>query len=267
MDVAQAPALKIKKDIDRIEEACRLVSETLEVIGKNIAPGVTTLELDALAEDYIRSHDAEPAFKGYGGHGNVPAFPYTLCVSVDEEVVHGLPSSRKIKDGQVVSVDCGVKKDGFFGDSAFTFGVGEIGPEKQRLLDVTRQALELGVQQAIEGNTNYDIARAIQAHVEKNRFSCVRELVGHGVGAELHMDPCIPNFVPGLLQRNRYPKSVLEQGMTIAIEPMVNMGSFLVQTARDGWTVFTSDGKPSAHFEHTVMVDNGTPRVFTYFSR
>ncbi len=266
MEPTQAPALKIKKDIDRIEEACRLVSETLAVIGKSIVPGMTTLELDAIAEDFIRTNDAEPAFKGYGGHGGSPAFPYTLCVSIDEEVVHGMPSNRKIKEGQIVSVDCGVKKDGFFGDSAFTFAIGDIGPEKQRLLDVTRQALELGVEQAVAGQTNYDIAKAVQSHVEKNRFSCVRELVGHGVGLELHMEPCIPNFVPGLLQRNRYPKAQLEQGMTIAIEPMVNMGSFLVQTARDGWTVFTSDGRPSAHFEHTVMVDNGVPRVFTFFS-
>ncbi|MFM8436985.1 MAG: type I methionyl aminopeptidase [Candidatus Kapaibacterium sp.] len=257
--------MKIKKDIDRIEESCRLVSETLAFIGKRIVPGVTTLELDSIAEDFIRTKGAEPAFKGYGGHGGSPAFPYTLCISIDEEVVHGMPSNRKIKEGQIVSVDCGVKKDGFFGDSAFTFAVGDIGPEKQRLLDVTRQALEYGVEQAVAGRTNYDIAKAVQSHVEKNRFSCVRELVGHGVGAELHMDPCIPNFVPGLLQRNRYPKAQLEQGMTIAIEPMVNMGTFLVQTARDGWTVFTSDGRPSAHFEHTVMVDNGVPRVLTFF--
>ncbi|MFM7774906.1 MAG: type I methionyl aminopeptidase [Candidatus Kapaibacterium sp.] len=257
--------MKIKKDIDRIEESCRLVSETLAFVGKRIVPGVTTLELDSIAEDFIRTKGAEPAFKGYGGHGGSPAFPYTLCISIDEEVVHGMPSNRKIKEGQIVSVDCGVKKDGFFGDSAFTFAVGDIGPEKQRLLDVTRQALEYGVEQAVAGRTNYDIAKAVQSHVEKNRFSCVRELVGHGVGAELHMDPCIPNFVPGLLQRNRYPKAQLEQGMTIAIEPMVNMGTFLVQTARDGWTVFTSDGRPSAHFEHTVMVDNGVPRVLTFF--
>ncbi len=260
-----APALKIKNDVDKIEESCRLVSATLQHLRKFVVAGVTTLELDKIAEDFIRSHDAEPAFKGYGGHGSVPAFPYTLCVSIDEEVVHGLPSNRKLKDGMIVSVDCGVKMNGFFGDSAYTFAVGEISPEKQLLLDVTLQALELGVAQAVAGNTNYDIAKAVQKHVEKNHFSCVRELVGHGVGRELHMEPSIPNFVPGLLQRNRYPKATLEAGMTIAIEPMVNSGSFLVQTARDGWTVFSSDGKPSAHFEHTVMVDRGSPRVLTYF--
>ncbi len=265
MNTEPAPALKIQTDVDRIEESCRLVSATLQHLGKFVAPGIATLELDKIAEDFIRSHDAEPAFKGYGGHGSVPAFPYTLCISIDEEVVHGMPSARKLKEGQIVSIDCGVKKNGFFGDSAFTFAVGDISAEKQRLLDVTLQALEAGVAQAVAGNTNYDIAKAVQKHVEMNRFSCVRELVGHGVGAELHMEPSIPNFVPGLLQRNRYPKATLEEGMTIAIEPMVNAGSFLVQTARDGWTVFTSDGKPSAHFEHTVMVDRGSPRVLTYF--
>ncbi len=265
MDIDSAPALKIKNDIDCIEESCRLVSATLQHVGKFVVAGVTTLELDKIAEDFIRSHDADPAFKGYGGHGAVPPFPYTLCISIDEEVVHGMPSNRKIKEGQIVSIDCGVKKNGFFGDSAYTFAVGEISAEKQRLIDVTKEALQAGVDQAIVGNTNYDIAKAVQRVVEKNKFSCVRELVGHGVGRELHLEPSIPNFVPGLLQRSRYPKSNLEYGMTIAIEPMVNAGSFLVQTARDGWTVFTSDGKPSAHFEHTVMVDRGQPRVLTYF--
>lgn len=265
MEIETAPAIKVSSDIDHIAESCRLVSETIQLVGKHIAPGVATIELDKIAEDYIRSHDAEPAFKGYGGGGNVIPFPYTLCISIDEEVVHGFPSNRKLKEGQIVSIDCGVKKNGFFGDSAFTFAVGEISAEKQRLLDITQEALALGIEQAISGNTNYDIARAVQKHVERNRFSCVRDLTGHGVGRSLHEEPSIPNFVPGLLHRAKFEKAQLRRGMTIAIEPMVCMGTFQVHVANDGWTIYTADGKPSAHFEHTVMVDNGKPVVLTYF--
>ena len=265
IEIDNAPSVKIKSSIDYIEEACKIVSETIKHVGKFVIAGVTTIELDKIAEDFIRSNDAEPAFKGYGVHGAPSPFPYTLCISIDEEVVHGMPSSRKLKSGQIVSIDCGVKKNGFFGDSAFTFKVGEISLEKQRLLDVTLESLYKGVEQAVVGNTNYDIAKAVQKCVESNNFSCVRELVGHGVGEALHMEPSVPNFVPGLLHRSKFEKVKLTKGMTLAIEPMVNIGTFQVRVANDGWTVYTADGKASAHYEHTVMVDEGKPRMLTYF--
>ncbi|MBX7153785.1 MAG: type I methionyl aminopeptidase [Candidatus Kapaibacterium sp.] len=261
----QTPAIKIKTDVDYIEESCRLVSDTIQCVGKNIKEGVSTLELDRIAEDFIRSHDAEPAFKGFGGDENLQPFPYTLCISVNEEVVHGMPGQRTLKNGDIVSIDCGVKKNGFYGDSAFTFPVGEISSEKQHLLDVTLESLNLGVAQAITGNTNYDIAKAVQQHVEKNGYSVVRELVGHGIGSSLHQEPSVPNFVPGLLHRNKFQKVKLKKGLTIAIEPMVNVGTFQVRVANDGWTIVTADRKPSAHFEHTIMVDDGKPVVLTYF--
>lgn len=252
------------EEISKIEAACRIVAGTLQMLSEKIQPGVSTLELDVMAEDYIRSHGGEPAFKGYVVDDR--EFPFTLCVSIDEEVVHGMPGARKLKEGQVVSLDVGVRKDGFFGDSAWSFGVGEISSDKQRLLDATQEALRLGIAQVVEGNKVYDIARAVQTHVEKQGFSVVRELVGHGIGRNLHEEPPIPNFVPGLLHRNRYPNAKLRNGMALAIEPMVNMGMFHVHTASDGWTVYAADGKPSAHFEHTVVVDGKTPRILTLWS-
>ncbi|MBL7998094.1 MAG: type I methionyl aminopeptidase [Candidatus Kapabacteria bacterium] len=266
MDIHDTPvALHSKSEIGFMAESCELVSRTIELVGKHIKPGITTLELDEIAEEFIRSNGAEPAFKGYGGHGSVKPFPYTLCISIDNEVVHGMPRHRTLEVGQIVSIDCGVKKNGFFGDSAFTFPVGVVSEQKQKLLRITRESLDAGVAQAVTGNTNYDIAKAVQQHVERNGFSVVRDLVGHGVGEELHQDPCVPNFVPGLLYKNRYPKTKLTQGMTIAIEPMVNTGTFQVHTASDGWTIVTNDGKPAAHFEHTVVVEAGKPVVLTYF--
>ena len=249
------------EDVRKIEAASRVVAETLSLVGKHIKPGVTTRELDAIAEDHIRTRGGRPAFKGYVVDGR--EFPATLCVSIDEEVVHGMPGSRALKEGQIVSVDCGVEMDGFFGDSAYTFGVGEISTDKQRLLDATQEALMLGIEQAVEGNRIYDISKAIQTHVEKQGFSIVRELVGHGIGQHLHEEPPIPNFVPGLLHRSRYPNAKLRNGMALAIEPMVNMGMFQVHTASDGWTVYTADGKPSAHFEHTVVIDGNRPLILT----
>ncbi|NQW29583.1 MAG: type I methionyl aminopeptidase [Ignavibacteria bacterium] len=249
------------EEISKIEAACRVVADTFATVKAHIKPGVATQELDAIAEDFIRTKGGEPAFKGYEVDGKI--FPYTLCISIDEEVVHGMPGTRKLKEGQIVSVDCGVCLDGFFGDSAYSFAVGEISSEKQRLLDATQQALMLGIEQVVEGNKVYDISRAVQTHVEKQGFSVVRELVGHGIGRNLHEEPPIPNFVPGLLHRARFANAKLRNGMAIAIEPMVNSGQFQVHTSSDGWTVYAADGKPSAHFEHTVIVDGKTPRILT----
>ncbi|MCX7930043.1 MAG: type I methionyl aminopeptidase [Chlorobi bacterium] len=250
-----------------IAEAARLVGATLEMLAEHIQPGVETQYLDYLAEQFIRKHGGQPAFKGYGsGGGNMAPFPATLCVSIDDEVVHGIPSRRRLEEGQIVSIDCGVRYDGGYGDGAWSFAVGSVSPEKQRLLAVTCQALYRGVAQARAGNTTYDIARSIQQHVESHGFSCVRELVGHGVGTSLHEEPAVPNFVPGLLHRNRYRQAVLCEGMTLAIEPMVTAGVFTVYTARDGWTVRTTDGKPAAHFEHTVLVGTDTAEVLTVHS-
>ncbi|MEY3386909.1 MAG: methionine aminopeptidase type i [Bacteroidota bacterium] len=245
----------------KIEAACRVVADVLQHLRTYVVPGAVTVELDAIAEDFIRTRGAEPAFKGY--EVDTKVYPYTLCVSIDEEVVHGMPSQRALKPGQIVSVDVGVKMDGYYGDSAYTFAVGDITEEKQRLLDVTQESLRLGIEQAIDGHRVYDIARAVQTCVENQGFSVVRELVGHGIGQHLHEEPPVPNFVPGLLHRNRYPNVRLQSGMALAIEPMVNLGIFHVHTARDGWTVYAADGKPSAHFEHTIVIDGATPRVLT----
>lgn len=253
-------------ELAAIAEASRLVGATLQLLAEYIQPGIETQRLDAIAEEFIRSQGGEPAFKGYGGHGVTMPFPSTLCISIDSEVVHGIPSQRRLEEGQIVSIDCGVRYDGCYGDGAWSFAVGDVSSEKQRLLAVTCQALYRGIEQARPGNTTYDIARAIQQHVESHGFSCVRELVGHGIGTELHEEPAIPNFVPGLLHRNRYPKTVLEEGMTIAIEPMVNAGVFTVYTARDGWTVCTTDGKPAAHFEHTVCIRAHGAEILTVHS-
>jgi methionyl aminopeptidase len=247
--------------VRKIEAACRIVADVLQHLQVYVKPGVTTIELDAIAEDFIRTRGGEPAFKGY--KVDRKTYPYTLCISVEEEVVHGMPGQRELSAGQIVSVDVGVRKDGYYGDSAYTFAVGEISAEKQRLLDTTRESLHLGIEQAKDGNRIYDIARAVQTCVEKQGFSVVRELVGHGIGQNLHEEPPVPNFVPGLLHKSRFPNLPLKTGMALAIEPMVNMGTFHVHTASDGWTVYAADGKPSAHFEHTILIDGPTPRILT----
>lgn len=247
--------------VNAIEQACRIVADTIQLVGKHIAPGVTTIELDKIAEDFIRSKGGEPAFKGYEvGH---LIFPNSLCISVNDEVVHGLPGNRQLEEGDIVSIDCGVQKNGYFGDSAFTFPVGSISEEKQLLLRVTQESLMLGVEQAVAGNKIYQIAGAVQRHVEKHRFSVVRDLVGHGIGKHLHEEPPVPNFVPPLLHRSQYPNVKLQSGQGLAIEPMVNAGTFKVITDDDGWTVRTADGRPSAHFEHTVIVQNSQPLILT----
>ena len=254
-------SIRTDDEISKMEAACRIVADVLNHVRGYVKPGVTTLELDAIVEDFIRTRGGEPAFKGYEVDGKL--FPSSICVSVDEEVVHGMPGQRMLKEGQIVTVDVGVQLDGYFGDSAYTFGVGEISTDKQRLLDATKESLALGIEQAIDGNRVYDIARAVQTHVEKQGFSVVRELVGHGIGRHLHEEPPVPNFVPGLLHRSRFPNARLKTGMALAIEPMVNMGLFHVHTASDGWTVYAADGKPSAHFEHTIVIDGATPRILT----
>lgn len=238
-----------------MREACRIVAEVLRLIGQQVRPGVTTGELDSAAEQYIRSRGGIPAFKGYGPSDN--PFPATLCTSVNEEVVHGIPGRRVLTDGDIVSVDVGVLKDGWYGDAARTFAVGTISAETQRLLRVTEESLNLGIGAMRSGNRVHDISSAVQVHVEEAGFSVVRDLCGHGVGKDLHEEPSVPNF------GKRGTGAALVDGMTLAIEPMVNAGGWQVKVLEDGWTVVTKDGKPSAHFEHTVALVNGRPEILT----
>lgn len=257
----RAPYVKTDSEITLIEKACRIVADTLTLVGKYMTPGTITREIDQIAEDYIRSKGAKPAFKGYRVDNMV--FPNTLCMSIDEEVVHGIPSDRKLEDGMIISVDCGAEKNGFFGDSAMTFAIGKISEEKNRLMSVTDEALACGIRMAVEGGKLYDVSRAIQERAEADGFSLTRELVGHGIGRKLHEEPPIPNFVPPLLYRKRYPNVKLVSGMAMAIEPMVHAGKKEVLTLEDGWTIVTADRSPAAHFEHTIIVDGGEPKILT----
>lgn len=245
--------LSREEEIELLRQNNMLVSRTLAEVGRHIRPGVTTLELDRIAEEYIRSNGAIPGFLGYGG------FPNTLCMSVNEEVVHGIPSERILKEGDIVSVDCGTFMNGFYGDSAYTFAVGEISPELQRLLKVTKEALYKGVSQAVAGNRVGDIGYAIQQHAETNGYSVVRELVGHGLGRNMHERPEVPNY--GV--RGKGP--LLKKGMVICIEPMINMGQKSVVFEQDGWTVRTADRKPSAHFEFALAITDTVPDVLSTF--
>ncbi len=248
--------IKNKREIDLIRESGRIVAEVLRLVGAQAKPGVTTQELDKVAEEYIRSCDAEPAFKGYGSSKH-NRFPATLCTSIDEEVVHGIPAHRRLREGEILSVDVGVRKNGFYGDGAMSFRIGQVTAEKERLLAVTEESLYKGIEQAVAGNTVHDIGYAVQQHVEANGFSVVRDLVGHGVGKELHEEPAVPNFgKPGTGMK-------LKEGMTLAIEPMVNSGTWKVKVLADGWTVVTQDGQPSAHFEHTIAIINGRAEILT----
>ncbi len=256
-----ASNIKTAEELKGIEIACRIVAETLTLVEKYVKSGIETIELDQIAEDYIRSKNARPAFKGYGDPKK--PFPGSLCISIDEVVVHGIPDNRKLKTGEIVSIDCGAELNGFYGDSAFTLPVGEISEEKIRLLKITNESLALGIEQAITGNKVYDISRAVQGYAESHGYSVTRELFGHGVGKKLHEEPSVPNFVPSLLNRNNFPNAKLFENMTLAIEPMVHAGSQTVITADDGWTVLTADGKPAAHFEHTIVVKNGKPEILT----
>ena len=245
--------IKTKEEVELLRENNLLVSATLAEVGRHIKPGVTTLELDRIAEEFIRSHGAVPGFLGYGG------FPNTLCVSVNENVVHGIPSNYALREGDIVSVDCGTILKGFYGDSAYTFCVGEVAPEVKQLLDVTKEALYIGVEQAVAGNRVGDIGAAVQAHAEHYGYGVVRELVGHGLGKKMHESPEVPNY------GRRGTGPLLKEGMVICIEPMINMGSKNVVFERDGWTVRTKDRKPSAHFEFAVAIRNGEADVLTDF--
>jgi methionyl aminopeptidase len=248
--------IKSKKEIDYIRQSCKIVAETLQLVKKYVRPGVTTKELDQIAEDYILSNNAFAAFKGYS-QGGATDFPAALCTSVDDEIVHGIPGNRVLKNGEIISIDVGVKKNGYFGDAALTVQVGDISEEKRKLLEVTEKSLYLGIKEAICENKVHDISEAVQEYVESNGFSVVRELCGHGVGKFLHEDPSIPNY------GKKGTGAKLKNGMTIAIEPMVNAGSYYVKTAPDFWTVLTADGKPSAHFEHTVLILDDNPEILT----
>jgi len=246
---------KSPREIERMRHANVLVADVLAQLTEMVQPGVTTADLDAAAERLVRAAGAEPAFKGYRG------YPATLCASINDEVVHGIPANRALAAGDIISLDMGVKLDGFYGDSAVTVPVGPITPEVQRLLTVTREALYQGIEQVRLGHRVSDIGHAIQAHVEAAGFSVVREFVGHGIGAQLHEAPQIANYgEPGRGER-------LAEGMVLAIEPMVNMGRAAVKVLRDGWTAVTRDGSWSAHFEHTVAVTKDGPLVLTERSK
>jgi methionyl aminopeptidase len=243
--------LKNKNEIEKLYRAGQIVKETLFTVEEYIKPGISTLELDRIAEEFILSKNAIPGFKGLYG------YPSTLCISVDDEVVHGLPSKRLLENGQLVSIDVGSIYDGFYGDHAKTFIVGQTTKEKQSLLKVTQECLEIGINQATVGNRIGDIGYSIQKHAESFGFGVVKELVGHGIGSKLHEDPQVPNF--GF--SNTGPK--IEPGLCLAIEPMINLGSEEVFTKDDGWTVCTKDGKVSAHFEHSIAVCEDEIRVLT----
>ncbi len=248
--------IKSAQEIELMRESCRIVGEVLKMLKQFIRPGVSTKELDTMAEEFIRTQDAEPAFKGYGTDRK-NLYPATLCTSVDDEVVHGIPGTRTLHEGEIISIDVGVKKNGFFGDGAWTFPVGAVTEEKHRLMKAAEESLYRGIQQAKSGNHVHDISAVVQQHVEQAGFSVVRDLVGHGVGRQLHEEPAVPNF------GTAGTGIVLKAGMTLAIEPMVNSGTYRVQVDRDGWTVRTVDGLPSAHFEHTVLVSENGPQILT----
>lgn len=248
--------IKTQKEIDLIRESCRIVAETLRLVRSNIKAGITTIELDQIAEDYIRSNSAVPAFKGYS-QGGLPGFPGSVCTSINDAVVHGIPGQVKLEEGDIISLDVGVLKNNFYGDAATSVAIGKISDEKRNLLEVTENSLRLGIEQAKSGNRVHDISAAVQEYVEQNGFSIVRDLCGHGVGKFLHEDPAIPNF------GRRGTGSKLKNGMTLAIEPMVNAGGYEVNTASDGWTVLTADGSPSAHFEHTILILDNSPEILT----
>jgi len=245
--------LKTDEEVGLLKESNMLVSKALAEIAAFIRPGITTLYLDRIAEEFIRDNGATPAFKGYGG------FPNTLCTSVNDEVVHGIPSDYVLREGDILSVDCGVILNGWYGDSAYTFPVGEIKEEVRRLLDYTRAALEEGVKEAVAGNRIGDISNAVQTKAESGGFSVVRELVGHGLGRKLHEQPEVANWgKKGTGQK-------MEKGLVICIEPMINAGKKETLQMRDGWTIKTIDGRPSAHFEYAVAVDKGEADILSTF--
>ena len=244
--------LKNNNNIEKIKKCGNIISEVHSILGKLVEPGISTWELDKVAEDYTVSKGYVPAFKGYQN------FPGSICASINHEVVHGIPSKNRIlKKGDIIGIDFGVYKDGFYADSAFTFGVGNIGSDLELLLDVTRDSLAKGIENAVIGNKLYDISKSIQDHVENNGFSIVRSYVGHGIGRNLHEAPQVPNFV--LESEKRENSLDLVEGLVIAIEPMVNVGNYEVEVSNDNWTVVTKDGSLSAHFEHTIAITKKGP--------
>lgn len=245
--------LKTEEDIEHMRQSAHILAKAHAEVARHIVPGVKTIHLDTIAETYIRDHGAVPSFKNYNG------FPASLCISVNEQVVHGIPGDYELKEGDIVSIDCGVCKDGYHSDSAYTYVIGEASAQVQRLLQATKEALEKGIGQAIDGNRIGDIGFAIQQHVQSFGFSVVRQLVGHGIGRALHEEPEVPNY-------GKRGKGIrLKTGMVLAIEPMVNMGKHHIVEDADGWTIRTADRLPSAHFEHTVVVRKGRAEVLTTF--
>lgn len=243
--------IKSVREIEQLKKSNAIVAEVLQRLRRMVVPGISTQELDRVAEEFILSKGARPAFKGYRN------YPATLCVSINEEVVHGIPGPRKLREGDIVSIDVGVNLHGYFGDAAVTLPVGEVDSGARRLMEVTERALSIGVEMARVGNRLHDISHAIQSWVEGNGFSVVREFVGHGIGRSLHEEPQVPNFgSPGQGPR-------LEKGMVFALEPMVNEGSYEVRVLSDGWTVVTADGKRSAHFEHTIAITDGKAEILS----
>ena len=244
---------KTEEEIELLRESSLLVGKTLAEVAKLIEPGVKTIKLDQVAEEFIRDNGAKPGFKGYNG------FPYTLCISVNENVVHGFPSERELKDGDIVSVDCGTIKNGFYGDSAYTFAVGDVKEEVLMLMKRTKESLYRGIENAVAGKRIGDIGYAIQNYVESFGYSVVRDLVGHGLGRNLHEKPEVPNFG----RRGRGTK--LKENLVIAIEPMINLGTKRVVQEKDGWTIRTADRQPSAHYEHDVVVRKGKAEILSTF--
>jgi methionyl aminopeptidase len=247
-----------KEDIDSLRENGKLIGGILEELMGKAMPGITTAELDNYAEKRILEVGGKPSFKGYTGGGEKP-FPGSVCISINEELVHGVPGTRVLKEGDLVGLDIGMRYKGLCSDTAVTVAVGKIDSEKQRLLDTTYKSMQLGIMKAVDGNTINDIASAVQDYVEAQGFSIVRALVGHGVGHQVHEEPTVPNFVT----KSKVGEYTLHKGLVIAIEPMVNVGGYEVETASDGWTVVTKDGSLSAHFEHTVAITESGPEVLT----
>jgi len=244
---------KTRAQIELMRESALLVSKTLGLIAKEMVPGVTTLKIDKLAEEFIRDNGAVPGFKGLYG------FPNSLCVSPNAQVVHGIPNNVPLQSGDIISVDCGVLKNGYYGDHAYSFAIGEVTPEIQKLLQITKESLYIGIREFKAGNRVEDVGNAIQKHCEQHGYGVVRELVGHGLGTKMHEDPEMPNY--GKRGRGK----LFVEGMTVAIEPMINMGTKNIKHLKDGWTILTADGKPSAHFEHNVALIDGKPEILSTF--
>ena len=243
-----------ENEIKMISKSCQIVADTIDMLSEFVVPGALISDLDKKAENFITSQGARPAFKGYMG------FPSTLCISIEDAVVHGIPGDIELKEGQIVGIDCGAEVNGYYGDHAKTFSVGKISSEKKKLMEITEESLYKGIEKAVPGNFVGDIGHAVQTHAESNGFSVVRELVGHGIGENLHEEPQVPNYgTPSQGYK-------LHAGMCIAIEPMINLGGREIYTAKDGWTILTADGKASAHFEHTIAILDDGPKILSKVS-